>query len=609
VKKELTHSFEGALPEGWGLATIGDLIAPKGIFKDGDWVESKDQDPNGDVRLLQLADIGDGTYKNKSSRFLTREKARELNCTFLNKGDVLIARMPDPLGRACIFPGDNKECVTVVDVCIVRTGTDDIDHKWLMYWVNSPRFRSAIASLQSGTTRRRISRGNLATITLPFPPPEQQKRIVAKIEELFPHIDAAIEALKKAKQLLKQYRQSVLKAAVTGELTKEWREQNKDKLEPASQLLETVALERKNAHRKRLLEWESEVLRWKEKGQKEKKPPKPKIPKEISDPASDVVSRLKLPDTWSVLKLGSFPVDVFDGPFGSNLKSSDYVDQGIRVVRLENIGSLSFNDDKQTFITEEKYLDLKKHTVSSGDIIFSSFVADGTRVTVLPDNIKQAINKADCFCVRAYGSSINKDYLAQFLATDLAYKSLENEIHGATRPRVNTTQLKSLDIPFCGQKEQEEIVHQVEKRLSAIERLENNISSEEAKTENLKQSILAKAFYGDLVASFAGDFPAKDLLESLSEPSNEKPSKAFSSPNRSASRNAVLKNEDFGMKTNDFRRLVLDYGGEMTIEELFKKSGFTHKEIEEFYDELKRQVSEQSIIVDEPSGEPVKVRG
>ena len=62
------------------------------VFVDGDWVESKDQDPDGDVRLIQLADVGDGVYVDKSSRFLTAAKARALKCTFLKEGDVLVAR-------------------------------------------------------------------------------------------------------------------------------------------------------------------------------------------------------------------------------------------------------------------------------------------------------------------------------------------------------------------------------------------------------------------------------------------------------------------------------------------------------------------------------------
>jgi len=82
-----------------------------------------------------------------------------------------------------------------------------------------------------GSTQVHLRNGQFLDATMPLPNIEQQKRIVAKIEELFSHIDAGIEALNKAKQLLKQYRQSVLKAAVTGELTKDWREKNKVEFE------------------------------------------------------------------------------------------------------------------------------------------------------------------------------------------------------------------------------------------------------------------------------------------------------------------------------------------------------------------------------------------
>ena len=80
----------GELPEGWAWASIDDLVGSRGLFRDGDWVESKDQDPNGDIRLIQLADIGDGEFRNKSARFLTAAKAAELGCSFLREGDLLI---------------------------------------------------------------------------------------------------------------------------------------------------------------------------------------------------------------------------------------------------------------------------------------------------------------------------------------------------------------------------------------------------------------------------------------------------------------------------------------------------------------------------------------
>jgi type I restriction enzyme S subunit len=209
---------ERPLPAGWALAAIGEMIAADGTFSDGDWVESKDQDPNGDVRLVQLADIGDGTYRDRSNRYLTSAKAIELGCTFLESGDLLIARMPDPLGRACVFPGDPKQCVTAVDVCIVRTGTESVDHRWLMFAVNSPGSRAAIASYQSGSTRKRISRRNLAKIQFPIPPLAEQQRIVAEIETQFTRLDAAVAALQRAQATLQRYKASVLKAACEGRL-------------------------------------------------------------------------------------------------------------------------------------------------------------------------------------------------------------------------------------------------------------------------------------------------------------------------------------------------------------------------------------------------------
>lgn len=146
--------------------TLPEIVGPDGLFVDGDWVESKDQDPNGNVRLIQLADIGDGEYLNKSNRFLTSEKTSELKCTFIQPGDILIARLPDPLGRACVFPGDEKPCIVAVDICIVRPGKKQVDRNWLLRKINSTDFRFEISRYSSGTTRKRISRRNLGKIKL-----------------------------------------------------------------------------------------------------------------------------------------------------------------------------------------------------------------------------------------------------------------------------------------------------------------------------------------------------------------------------------------------------------------------------------------------------------
>ena len=206
------------LPPGWKRLPLENLLPRESVFADGDWVESKDQDPAGDVRLIQLADVGDGVYRNKSARFLTSQKARELRCTFLESGDVLVARMPDPLGRACIFPGDSRASVTVVDVCIIRPGRSGPEPRWLAWFLNCPQVRAQIAALQAGTTRKRISRSNLSTVELNVPPKPEQLRIVAEIEKQFTRLDAGVDALKRLQAHLKRYRATVLVAATEGRL-------------------------------------------------------------------------------------------------------------------------------------------------------------------------------------------------------------------------------------------------------------------------------------------------------------------------------------------------------------------------------------------------------
>jgi len=212
------------LPEGWESSTLSNAISTSGLISDGDWVESKDQDPNGSVRLIQLADIGDGDFKDKSERFMTPESASALKCTFLKSGDVLIARMPDPLGRACLFPEIGQDAVTVVDVCLIRTGTmSAISNKILAYWINSPSIRDLISANASGTTRQRITRKKLELFDIPIPPQTEQNIIADKLDSLLVQVETTKARLDRIPQILKTFRQSVLSAAISGKLTDKWR--------------------------------------------------------------------------------------------------------------------------------------------------------------------------------------------------------------------------------------------------------------------------------------------------------------------------------------------------------------------------------------------------
>lgn len=160
----------------WNYLKLAEFTNPDGLMCDGDWIESKDQDPHGEVRLIQLADIGDGFFINKSSRYLTYNKAIDLNCTFLNNGDILVARMPDPIGRACIFTDIGRPAISVVDVCIIRVN-NSVVNRWLMYVINSKLIRNEIITRRGGSTRPRIARRELEALEIPTPPFSEQMKI------------------------------------------------------------------------------------------------------------------------------------------------------------------------------------------------------------------------------------------------------------------------------------------------------------------------------------------------------------------------------------------------------------------------------------------------
>ncbi len=192
---------------------FSELAKGNGFFCDGDWIETKDQDPTGTIRLIQLADIGEGEFKDRSRKYINEDTAKRLNCTRLQKGDILIARLADPLGRACIFPLDG-DFITAVDVAILRIPTSsETTRKYIMHMINSPQIKAEIKKYESGTTRKRISRKNLDRIQFQIPPLTEQQRIVARIEELFSQLDSGVETLRKTKQQLAVYRQAVLKEA------------------------------------------------------------------------------------------------------------------------------------------------------------------------------------------------------------------------------------------------------------------------------------------------------------------------------------------------------------------------------------------------------------
>jgi len=388
---------------------------------------------------------------------------------------------------------------------------DGVFNEYLFHYLKF--IRQEANARATGTTFKELSGSAFAALPFPLAPLAEQRRIVEKVEELFSELDEGVANLKQARAQLAVYRQALLKHAFEGHLTADWRTKHAAELESADQLLDRIRAEMEERYQKQLKEWEKAMEKWEAGDRKDSKPSKPRTPPLAELPSKEELSQLPvLPTGWNWMRLGSCNVDVFDGPFGSHLKTSDYVGSGIRVVRLENIGVLKFIEEKESFITEAKYKTLSEHTVVPGDIVFSSFITERTRVAMVPPSIDKAVNKADCFCVRCHGTVLMNRYATVLLSTRSAFKQLEAAVHGVGRPRINTTQLKELFIPVCSPAEQQAVMNQVDAQFSEIDALEADIDLNLQKAEALRQSILKKAFAGELVPQDPADEPAAALL-------------------------------------------------------------------------------------------------
>jgi len=186
------------LPDGWELMCLGEIKGKSGLFTDGDWIISSNMDLNGSIRLLQLADVGVGVFLDKSAKFINKKKFAELGCTEVKPEDVLISRMGDPIARACIVPQTEQKMIAAVDISIVRVDPKIVIPQFITFACNSPLVTEQAEALSRGSTRKRISRKDLEKIKIPVPPLSEQRRIVAKIEQLTSRLEKAIELQKKA---------------------------------------------------------------------------------------------------------------------------------------------------------------------------------------------------------------------------------------------------------------------------------------------------------------------------------------------------------------------------------------------------------------------------
>ena len=336
---------------------------------------------------------------------------------------------------------------------------------------------------------------------IPLPPLPEQHRIVAKIEELFTKLDAGINELHKAQSQLKQYRQSVLKAAFEGKLTEAWQAEYQGKIEPASILLERILKERRE-------KWEAEQL--KQMQAKGKMPKDDKWKVKYKEPvAPDTGDLPELPNGWRWTTVGSIGL-VASGqtPKGINDLDLDGEIPFYKISDMNKLGNERFMRASEIALDHDETERLGIHVREQGTVIFPK------RGGAIATNKKRILS-----CPSAYDLNI-MGVLPYIVPTDFFYQwllsiDLAALSDGSNVPQLNHKDIDPLPFPLPPLPEQQAIVSEVESRLSVTDEVEKTIAVELKRAEQLRQSILKKAFSGELAPQDPNDEPASVLLERI----------------------------------------------------------------------------------------------
>ncbi|MGU9965611.1 restriction endonuclease subunit S [Ligilactobacillus salivarius] len=183
------------------------LVSLFSKFTDGDWIESKDQANTG-IRLIQTGNIGITEFINKfgNEKWISEETFKKLNCEEIFPGDIIISRLPDPAGRACILPKLDTRMITAVDCTIARTSRET-SAEFIVQYLSTQTYFKYVQSCLAGGTRQRISRKNLANFNVSIPTEINEQK---QIGFFFKQLDTLIALHKRKLEKLKQLKKFLL---------------------------------------------------------------------------------------------------------------------------------------------------------------------------------------------------------------------------------------------------------------------------------------------------------------------------------------------------------------------------------------------------------------
>ena len=478
---------EQQLPEGWKKTTLGAEFewSSGGTPKSG--VPAYYE--NGSIHWLNISDLNDGLISYAEKK-ITELGLQESSAKIVPQGSVLIA-IYGSIGKLGI---NTIPLATNQAICFTKKIPEYILNKFLFYYLLS--IRNQLISMGKGGTQQNISQTVLKSVPFFYPTSkETQQAIVNKIESLFDEIDEGIGRLKTAAQQIQQYRQSLLKNAFNGELTKEWRSKHADALPSENELLAQIQTTREQHHAQQLADWQTAVSQWEQNGKEGKKPSRPSTLKKLeSIEKLNEIELTELPDGWFWERLGLMTLGV---EYGTSAKSQP--EGKVPVLRMGNMqnGKIDWTD----LVYSDNDEEIKQYLLKKGDVLFNRTNSpELVGKTSIIETDEKAIFAGYLIRINHLKEITDGRYLTYFLNSMIA-KKYGNFVKtdGVNQSNINGQKLINYPFVFCSLKEQKEVADILEQKLTACDQLAAELAKQLKQAELLKQAVLKAAFSGNLL--------------------------------------------------------------------------------------------------------------
>lgn len=531
--------MSNVIPESWQQVNLEDLIIR---MSNGANVDQLTEITN--LPISRIETIWNGNIDPTRVKYIGQQDQEFIEKYSLNKNDILFSHINSDghIGKTAIYKGIPEQLIHGINLLLIRVH-DSIDADFINYQFKHLKNQGAfIAVAQRAVNQSSINQQKLKNFVFNIPPFKEQKRIVQKIEELFSEIDDGIQSLEIAKKQLEIYREATLIQAFEGKLTQEWRRSNNSLVVQSELLKSRFADERKNRYENEIEKWKASVKEWESKQLEGRKPTKPRAPKDVQKLTNDTLSTLPaLPSEWYWDTLGNITSGV---EYGTSAKSQE--SGSVPVIRMGNIQQGVIDWDDLVYTSDEQ--EIEQYELKAGDVLFNRTNSpELVGKTAIYKGEKPAIFAGYLIRVNHYSNLIDSNFLNYYLNSHIA-KTYGNSVKtdGVNQSNINGEKLQNYPFPFCSLEEQREIVKIISNFLDKEKVTRQYLDSELKRAHLLKQSILQKAFSGQLVPQVPNDEPASVLLERIKAEKEEElaKSKANKAPKKPTKRKTKTTKKD-----------------------------------------------------------------